>query len=162
MTSILYRASSGVAGDITRNDDSVVESGLLNPAKVPTAFGAPVKMTAGKLEKIEVGDVAANFFGILTRSAPTVGGDTSQAFDTAVPNATSVQGVLVKGYVNVKCSVGTPARNGAVYMRVVEALPKKIGDFEATSDTTNSVLLPGVTWASGGVDANLVAEIRIS
>ena len=51
MTSILYRASSGVAGDVTRPDNTVVEPGLLNAAKAPTAFGAPVKIVSGKFEK---------------------------------------------------------------------------------------------------------------
>jgi hypothetical protein len=161
MTSILYRASSGVAGDVTRQDDTVVESGLFNTAKVPAEFGAPVKITAGKIEKIESGDVAASLFGFLSRLAPSIAGDTAQIFGSGTPNPVEVQGIIVRGRMNVKCKVGTPARNGIVYMRVVEALPKLIGDLEATSDTINSVALTGVTWSVGGVDANFVTEIRI-
>lgn len=161
MTSFLYRAGSGVAGDITRPDDTVVESAMLNSAKVPTAFGAPVKMTAGVIEKIEVGDVAASLYGFLSRIAPSISGDTVQTFAGATPNADAVQGVVVSGYMNVKCTVGTPARNGIVYMRVVAATGKAIGDLEATSDTTNSVALVGVVWGVDGKDADNVTEIRI-
>lgn len=162
MTAFLYRAPSGVAGDITRQLDTVVESGLLNAAKAPAAFGAPVKITNGKFEKIESGDDAADFFGILSRIAPSIAGDTAQTFASGTPNAESVQGIVRAGYVNVVCTVGTPVRGGAVYMRVVAATGKAIGDLEATADSTNSVALTGVTWAVDGKDASNVAEIRIA
>lgn len=134
MTSFLYRAGSGVPGDITRQLDTIVEQALLNSAKVPAAFGLPVKMTAGKLEKIEAGDTAASFYGILTRLSPSIAGDTAQALGAGTPNANAVQGVAVKGYLNVACPVGTPVRNGTVHMRVVADTGKAIGDLEATSD----------------------------
>lgn len=159
--SILYRAPSGVAGDITRTDNTVVEPGLLNAAKVPTAFGLPVKMTAGKVEAIEAGDTAASLYGFISRIAPSISGDLTQTFGSGVPNADAVQGIVVSGYMNVKCTIGTPARNGAVYMRVVAAAGKAIGDLEATADGVNNVALTGVVWASEGKDANNVAEIRI-
>lgn len=162
MTSILFRASSGVAGDVTRPDDTVVESGLLNAAKAPAAFGAPVKVVSGKFEAVEADDAAAVFYGIISRVAPSIAGDLNQTFAGGTPNAGSVQGIVVKGYVNVVCPVGTPARGGAVYMRVKTATGKAVGDFEATADSTNSVLLPGVTWAVDGKDANNVSEIRIA
>lgn len=161
MTAILYRASSGVPGDITRQLDTIVEQALLNSAKVPTAFGLPVKMTSGKIEKIESGDTAASFYGILTRLSPSISGDTLQTFASGTPNATAVQGVAVQGYMNVKCTVGTPARNGVVYMRVVADTGKAIGDLEATADSTNSVALTGVVWASDGKGSDSTAEIRI-
>lgn len=161
MTSFLYRAGSGVPGDITRQLDTIVEQALLNSAKVPAAFGLPVKMTAGKLEKIEAGDTAASFYGILTRQAPSIAGDTAQALGAGTPNANAVQGVLVRGYGNVACTIGTPVRNGVVYMRVVAAAQKNIGDLEATADGVNNVALTGVVWASDGKDSSNVAEIKI-
>lgn len=162
MTAYLHRAPSGVAGDVTRQQDTVVESGLLNASAAPAAFGAPVKIVSGKFEKIASGDDAADFFGILSRIAPAISGDTAQTFASGTPNTDSVQGIVVKGYVNVKCAVGTPVRGAAVYMRVVAATGKAIGDLEATADSTNSVALTGVTWAVDGKDADGVAEIRIA
>lgn len=134
MTSILYRASSGVAGDVTRPDDTVVESGLLNAAKAPTAFGAPVKIVSGKFEAIEASDAATVFYGILSRIAPSIAGDLVQTYAGGTPNAESVQGIVREGYVNVLCKQGTPARNGVVHLRVVADTGKAIGDLEATSD----------------------------
>lgn len=162
MTAFLYRAPSGVAGDVTRQQDTVVESGLLNASAAPTAFGAPLKIVSGKFEKIASGDDAADFAGILSRVAPSIAGDTAETFASGTPNVESVQGIVVAGYVNVKCTVGTPVRGGAVYMRVVAASGKAIGDLEASSDSTNSVALTGVTWAVDGKDASNVAEIRIA
>lgn len=143
MTAFLYRAGSGVPGDITRQLDTIVEQAFLNSAKVPANFGLPVKMTAGKLEKIEAGDTAASFFGILTRLSPSIAGDTAQTLGAGTPNPNAVQGVAVKGYLNVACAIGTPVRSGTVYMRVVAASGKAIADLEATSDVS-------VAGAAGG------------
>jgi hypothetical protein len=162
MTSFLYRAPSGVAGDVTRPDNTIVEPGLLNAAQAPTAFGAPVKVVNGKFEKIAASDTAAVFYGILSRIAPSIAGDTAQTFADGTPNVESVQGIVRKGYVNVLCKQGTPARGGQVFMRVVAATGKAVGDLEATADGANSVALSGVTWAVDGKDASNVTEIRIA
>jgi hypothetical protein len=162
MTSILFRASSGVAGDITRPDNTVVESGLLNAAKAPASFGAPVKLVSGKFEKVEASDAATVFAGIISRLAPSIAGDLAQAFGTGVPNGTAVQGVVVKGYVNVVCAVGTPVRGGQVFMRITADTGKAVGDLETAADTAKCVALTGVTWAVDGKDASNVTEIRIA
>lgn len=164
MTSILYRASSGVAGDVTRPDNTVVESGMLNASVAPSAFGAPVKITSGKFEAIEAGDAAADFAGILSRIAPSIANDgapATESFEGGTPNTESVQGIVVKGYVNVACTVGTPARGGVVYLRVAADTGKAVGDLEATADGTN-VALSGVEWAIDGKDASNITEIRIA
>lgn len=162
MTAYLYRAPSGVAGDVTRQQDTVVESGLLNSAKAPTAFGAPLKLVSGKFEKLESGDAASVFAGVLSRIAPSIAGDTAQTFASGTPNVNSVQGVVVKGYINVVCAVGTPVRGGAVYVRITADTGKAVGDFETAADSGKCVALDGVTWAVDGKDASNVAEIRIA
>lgn len=162
MTAYLYRAPSGVAGDVTRQQDTVVESGLLNAAAAPTAFGAPVKIVSGKFEKIAASDAATVFAGILSRIAPAIAGDTAQTFASGTPNVNSVQGIVVKGYVNVKCAVGTPVRGASVYMRVTADTGKAVGDLETGADGGKCVALDGVTWAVDGKDADNVAEIRIA
>lgn len=162
MTSILYRASSGIAGDVTRPDDTVVESGLLNAAAAPTAFGAPVKVVDGKFEAIAASDAATVFYGVLSRIAPSIAGDLVQTYAGGTPNTESVQGIVREGYVNVVCTQGTPARGGQVYMRTTAATGKAVGDFETTADSGNCVALTGVTWAVDGKDASNVTEIRIA
>lgn len=161
MTSYLYRAPAGVAGDVTRPDEAIIESGLLDAEAAPAAFGVPVKVVNGKIAKIASGDTAAKFYGVLTRVVPAISGSLAQGFDDGTPNPAAVQGVIVGGYVNVKCTVGTPARGGTVYMRVTAATGKAIGDLEATADSTNNVALTGVIWSVDGKDADNVTEIRI-
>jgi len=162
MTSILYRASSGVAGDVTRPDDTVVESGLLNAAKAPTAFGAPVKIVSGKFEKVEASDAATVFYGILSRVAPSIAGDLVQTYAGGTPNASAVQGIVREGYVNVVCTQGTPARGGQVFMRITADTGKAVGDLETAADSGKCVALTGVTWAVDGKDSSNVTEIRIA
>ena len=162
MTSILYRASSGVAGDVTRPDDTVVESGLLNAAKAPTAFGAPVKIVSGKFEKVEASDAATVFYGILSRVAPSIAGDLTQTYAGGTPNTASVQGIVREGYVNVVCTQGTPARGGQGFMRITADTGKAVGDLETAADSGKCVALTGVTWAVDGKDSSNVTEIRIA
>lgn len=134
MTSFLYRAPSGVAGDVTRPDETIVESGILNASKAPTAFGVPLKLVSGKFEKIEASDAASVFAGILSRIVPSIAGDTAQTLSGGTPNTESMQGVAVKGYVNVVAAIGTPVRGNPVYMRTAADTGKLVGDLEATSD----------------------------
>lgn len=162
MTSYLYRAPAGVAGDVTRPDDTVVEPGLLNAAKAPTAFGAPVKIVSGKFEKVEASDAATVFCGVLSRVAPSIAGDLVQTFAGGTPNTASVQGIVREGYVNVVCTQGTPARGGQVFMRVTADTGKAVGDFETAADSGKCVALTGVTWAVDGKDSSNVTEIRIA
>lgn len=161
MTAYLYNAPAGVPGDVTRKLETNVEPILLGEAF--DAFGKPYKLNAstGKAENIDASDAATVFKGILTRSVPAISGNDSQGLNDAIPNADSPQGGMVRGYCNVLCTVGTPVRGGTVYMRVETDTGKAIGDFEATSDSSNSVALVGVEWASNGKDANNIAEIKI-
>ena len=161
MAAYTYRMPSGVVGSITRPLETTVESVFLNASKPVLSFGAPVKLVNGKAEPFEVGDDAADFYGVLSRVAPSIGGSTAQLFASQLPNTDSVQGLAVRGYINVACTVGTPARGGIVYVRVVAATGKLIGDFEATSDTTNSVALTNAVWAVDGKDGANNTEIRI-
>lgn len=161
MTAILERAPAGFPGDVTRPGEAVVEPAMLHPTDTPTAFGVPVKVINNTAAKIVAGDTAASFYGVLTRIAPSESGGLAQAFGDGVPSTTHFQGIIVKGYVAVKCAQGNPSRGGAVYMRVTAATGKNVGDFEAVADGANSVALPGVIWATSYKDANNIAEIRI-
>lgn len=166
-TAILYSANSGIPGDINGIPGTAIESWVLNASATPTDFGVPVKRvtTSGvtTIAAIESGDTAASFYGILSRSAPTVSGGTTIT-NSGTPNANTVSGVVVggPGYVLVTCTQGTPARGGAVYMRVVAASEKAIGDLEAISDGSNSVLLTRAIWAVDGKDSNNTTALRVN
>lgn len=166
MPSYLYRAPAGVAGDITRTDETNVEPAMLvaESGTYAQAFGIPMKYASGGIKQFVGGETAADFAGVLVREVPSISGNTAQGFDDTVPNSEQVNGMAVRGYVAVKCKVGTPARGGVVYVRVEADTGKAIGDFEATSDTTKSVALSATqaTWATDGKDADNNAELRIA
>lgn len=134
MGAILTRAGSGVPGDITRQTYCVVDDRAYDAAKMPAAFGAPVKLVAGKITKIEASDLASVFYGFLVRMVPSIAGDTAQTLGGGTPNPLSLANTLLRGFINVLCLVGTPVANGLVYMRVVVDGTKLVGDLEATSD----------------------------
>lgn len=166
-TAILYSANSGIPGDLNGVPGTAIESWVLNATTTPTAFGVPVKVVTNSgvstISKIESGDVAADFYGILSRSAPTVSGGNT-IVNTGQPNPGTVSGVVVggPGYVLVACTIGTPARGGPVYMRVTASGPALVGDLEATSDSPDNVLLPNVVWAVDGKDSSNTTAVRVN
>lgn len=166
MPAYLKQAPNGVAGDITRTDESNVEPAMLIAVSsvFAQAFGIPMKYVAGGISQFATGDVATAFAGILIREVPSISGNTNQGFSDNIPNASEVQGLCVRGYVSVKCTQGTPARGGIVYIRVVAASGKFIGDLEATADGSNNVALTATQaeWATDGKDADNNAELRIA
>lgn len=159
MTSYLFRAPAGIAGSVTRVGQTTVEPGQLAASGTPTAFGQPVKVVGGEFALMGAGSAAADFYGVLSRIVPSISGPAS---DDA-PNAEAIAGIVTRGYVNVLCPTGTPARGGAVYVRVAApGAGQAIGDFEAVADGADTVLLVGVIWASDGKDADNNAELRVA
>ena len=172
MVSYLLQAPTGYAGDITRSDESNVEPAMLvgvgtNPPVYPTAFGIPVKYVAGGIQQFNGGaETAASFAGILVREVPGISGSSldDAVFEPTSPLPSQVQGLCVRGYVSVKCTQGTPARGGVVYVRIIASGGKNVGDIEAVSDGSNSVALSATQaeWASDGKDSFNNAELRIA
>ncbi|MBL0320462.1 MAG: hypothetical protein IPP74_14400 [Alphaproteobacteria bacterium] len=166
-TAILYSANSGIPGDLNGVPGTTVESWVLNASTPPTAFGAPVKRVTNSgvttISAIESGDDATDFYGILSRSAPTVDGGTT-IVNSGTPNPGTVSGVVVggPGYILVACTIGTPVRGGPVYMRVTAVGPAAVGDLEATSASPNNVLLPNVVWAVDGKDSSNTTAVRVN
>lgn len=158
-TSILKFAPVGVPGDVTRLQESNVEA-VMQGSQF-SAFGLPCKYDgAGKVVPFAGGEVAADFVGFLTRMVPSISGNLNQGFSDTMPWLAAAQGLLVRGYCVVICTIGTPVRGGKVYARVVAAPGKAIGDIEATADGANNIELPLVEFAIGGKDASNFAEIR--
>jgi len=163
----LYQAPAGVPGDVTRVDETNVEPANLiadGGGTYAQAFGIPVKYATGGITQFVGGEAATAFAGVLVREVPSISGNMNQGLNDATPNPAVPNGFAVRGYVNVICTQGTPAHDGIVYVRVIAAAGKNIGDFEAQSDSTNNVALTATqaSWASDGKDANNIAELRIA
>lgn len=167
MTAYLYQAPAGVPGDITRPDETSVEPAMLIAVSTvyAQAFGIPVKYATGGISQFASGDIATAFAGVLIREAPSISGNALQGLDDAVPNPAQAQGFVVRGYVNVKCVVGTPARGGVVYVQSVANGGVAVGAFRADgTDSGNAVALTlaQASWASDGKDSDNNAEIRVA
>jgi hypothetical protein len=163
MTAYLKQAPIGFPGDITRVDVSNVEPVML-VSPLPTVFGFPLVANSGGASAWGGGNVATDFKGVLVREVPQIAGDSaSDASLNATPNSKQANGMLVRGYIVVACPYGTPAREGVVYVRTVANGNGAVGDFNATSDSTNSVALTATqaAWATDGKDASGYAELRI-
>ena len=159
--SYLIRMPIGVPGHVTRPANSTIESALYNASKPFGAYGVACKFVAGKIEPVEASDAASVIVGWLVRSYPT-SSSTSLPIPTIgneVPVVSQTASLLRRGYINVKVSIGTPAFNGIVYVRVVAASGKLVGDIEATADGSNNVVVPTAKFR-GPADANGVTEIE--
>lgn len=163
----LYNAPAGVAGDITRVDETSVEPARLIAvsAVYAQAYGIPMKYATGGISQIASGDAATVFAGILARTAPEISGNANQGFDNTIPNPETIQNFVVRGYVSVKCVVGTPARGGVVYMQSVANGGVAVGAFRADgTDSGNAVALTlaQASWSVDGKDSDNNAEIRVA
>lgn len=161
-----YAAPSGVPGDITRSDETNTEPALLQAISSVYAqsFGIAMVYVAGGIAQWGGSNVQADFAGILVRQAPGISSNDT-ALTGNIPNAVQIQALGVRGYFNVVCGYGTPARGGVVYVRTVaNSNNENVGTFDATSDSSNNVALSvtQATWAADGKDANSNAEIRLA
>lgn len=167
MPAYLKQAPTGIPGDITRADESNVEPAMLVALSSVFAprFGEAMRYVTGGIQQWTTSLTKADFAGVLVREVPAINGTAAADanFNPTVPLSTQVQGLLVRGYVSVKCTAGTPARGGTVYVRIVDATDRPIGAFEASSDGGNSVALDAAQaeWATTGVDADGNAELRV-
>jgi hypothetical protein len=164
MVAYAKRAPAGSPGDISRNVIANIPPRDLSTTNPPTYYGAPVKMVANVAEAIEAGDTAANFYGVIVRQAYGVDGPPlviNPGFGAGTPDPAVEASIMTAGYILVTCNVGTPEIDAPVYMRVVAAPPLEIGDFEATPDGINNVLLSNVTFSVAGTDPSNVTEIFI-
>jgi hypothetical protein len=161
-----YQAPAGVPGDITRTDESNTEPAMLIAVSSVYAqsFGIAMVYASGGISQWGGSNVQADFAGVLVRQAPGIS-DNSDALTGNIPNAVQVQGLLVRGYINVLCGYGTPARGGLVYVRTVaNSNNENVGTFDATSDGGNNVVLSvtQATWATDGKDGSNNAELRVA
>lgn len=152
--------TNGYAGSYSRQPDMVVDTA---PAEGVIAFGQGVVYGEGAGVVLPSdSSTAAEFVGIALREVKSATDFLDQ--NAGQYNVGDAVPVIKRGCVNVLCQNGSPARGGAVYLRVKlnsGSYPNAVvGGFEAAADSTNSVQLTNVEWA-GPADANGIAELRI-
>ncbi len=151
----------GFAGSYGRQPDMIVNT-FPAGGEANIAFGAPLKLSSGKVVAMGASDTAAAFIGIAGREFKSALNFLNQNVGEYAPN--EAVSVFQRGSINVKCQKGTPAYGGSVYVRIAAnaSYPTAVvGGFEAEADSTNTIELKGCKWM-GGADANLIAELRIT
>lgn len=111
MSAYLLSVPSGVPGTITDEVNTVRVSGSFNSALMPTGYGVPVKLVGGLVSKIEAGDAADVFFGVLARANPNSSFDANfNGYGAGSPSVNQIPSIAIggPGEITVKCSVGTP------------------------------------------------------
>ncbi len=149
----------GFAGSYGRQPDMIVNT-LPAGGTENIAFGTPLKLDNGTVVAMGAGSAATDFFGV---AAVEIKSSLNYLDQAGVYAPKDPVAVFQRGAINVKCQKGTPALNGAVYVRIAEnaSYPTAVvGGFEAEADGGNTVELTNAVWA-GPADANGIAELRI-
>lgn len=164
MVAMTYRMLAGFPGTINRTEHATVEPQFYDLALPIIAYGLPVKIGSnGKMQPIITGDAATAIYGFLCRPFPGPASNDGLGVSTPIPISAQSNGVcsiLRRGYIMVALGgVAAATKGGIVYVRVSNASAGKvIGDVEAASDTTNTIIVPNTIF-TGAADANAVTEI---
>lgn len=156
-STIGIRMNHGYAGAYARHPEMMVATRPNNSEEYIT-FGAPLMRDGeGGVLPVSASFTATTFEGVAT-----------SAIKTAWNYATQNQGgtyapkepvaVFQRGSINVLNPTGDATFNAPVYVRITADGAKQVGDFEATADGANSILLDNAQWG-GTPDTNNVAEL---
>ena len=157
----------GFAGCYARQPDMIVET---RPAGGTAAipFGTPLVYDTTKPDVVAAGAgfTAAAFAGVAGFEIKSALTYLEQQIGQYAPG--EAVSVFQRGSINVKCTGGTPALGGKVYILVAESeqgdlTSASVGDFGASADSTttsNTVQLTNCQWG-GPADANGIAELVI-
>lgn len=140
MAAYLKNLPALLAGEVTRKESAVLESGKFAAAVVG---GTPLTLENGVFRAWKKADAALPY-GIATRIAPQS------------PDYDGIGGVFVRGYISVAVASGTPARGAAVYLNADGAFTA-----EASTSGTANTAYTGAVWAVDGVSDEKLGEIRI-
>lgn len=150
--------NNGFAGSYARQPNMVINT-KPNIGATAIPFGAPVMQGTNGVQFPTASLTAANFVGIASRQIQSADSYLNQNGAGEYKQNDAVP-VFQQGRINVKVADGTPAMYGDVYVRIVAATGKAIGDFECAADSSNNVKLDNCQWG-GPKDANGVAELVI-
>jgi hypothetical protein len=169
----------GFLGNVSRIGERVIAARqVLSTTPNPISFGQACVIipdaTGGTWQSISdfiagAGTFTApRFAGIAVRNVKTyltyVGLGSVQTPQIGNYGPGQIAEVLERGSITVKINNGTPASQGPVYVRTVAnaGIPAGVvGGLEAVADGTNTVVVPGVVFRTGVLDANGVAEVTI-
>ena len=150
----------GYPGTISRGGDEITRSHAVKSNSADINFGDPVLINDDfSVSRFGATGVDATFSGVAVRRVKSASVYPNQA--TGKYAAYEVADVIERGPVTVRCNVGTPNATAKVYVRILDngAVPAGVvGEFEAASDSTNSLEITNARWGTAK-DANGIAEL---
>lgn len=160
MVAFVYRMPSGIPGDVSRKENSVVETQILNASLPFSAYGLVGKMASGKFVPFAGGEAATDAYGVLVRPFPTNSG--TDGLGTATPPTSGPGDVLRRGYITVKLNGGATVTAGSqAYIRVAAAAAgKPLGGWEGAADSTNTVAINAIFMSAADADGNVEISFR--
>ena len=156
MTVIGLKMNNGFAGNTARQGDYISVT-RPNGDNKPLIFGTPV--VYGNDDSViawNAASTAADFVGVVIDAVKSAFTFPATGAGSYAPN--EAVAVFERGSLNVINADNAAKLGTKVYIRTLAAAGKQIGDFEATADGTNNVLLSNAEWG-GEADANSVAEL---
>jgi len=169
-----FRAGAGFPGNVTRQENSVIEPCLIDASAPPLFYGCPMvadtTVTNG-VRPFTIGDTVTQLYGILVRPFPTSQFSTTNYGNTPLgtnpaPPTSGPCDVLVSGYINVQVPIGSALalKNGAVYIwNVASSGLHVLSGFETGPSSTIQITGLGVTTHfNGPQDANGIIELAFN
>jgi hypothetical protein len=162
----IYRMPGGIAGDVTRREHATIVPEIMDATTPVTLYGVPVKLVTGKVKPIASGDTLSSVaYGLLVRPFPGQVA-ASEAIGAGTPSIVQPADILKRGYMTVVCNLGTPAKNGIVYVRKTahdtDTTAYPIGGIEAAADSSKCEALPGGFFVgTGDADGNVEIAYNI-
>jgi hypothetical protein len=166
-----FRAGAGFPGEVSRQENSIIEPVVLNAGFPPLLYGIPMIVdiatgtNPGIVRPYTSGDTA-NPYGILVRSFPQSQATASNFGNTplggaGVPPSSGPASLLISGYIIVQVPAGSASavKNGAVFIWTAATSGAHIqGGFE-TASSGSTTPVTGTTHFNGPQDANGFIEL---
>ena len=152
----------GYPGTISRGGDEITRSHPVKSDSADINFGDPVLINSDfSVSRFGATGTDATFAGVAVRRVKSASVYPQQ--DTGKYAAYEVADIIERGPVTVRCNNGTPSATAKVYVRVTAngSVPAGVvGEFEAASDSTNSLEITNARWGTTK-DANGICELII-
>jgi hypothetical protein len=171
-----FRAGAGFPGEVTRQENSIIEPVVLNASNPPLLYGVPMVIdstggNAGIVRPLVAGDSGLTaFYGILVRPFPTSQASVTNFGNTplggaGVPPTSGPASLLVSGYIAVQVPVAQTlaVKNGLVFIWVAATSGAHIqGGFETVSSGSTISIPASLCRYNGAQDANGIIELAFN
>ena len=155
-----YRMPAGVVGDVTRKEQSTIETQIMDPNTPVLAYGVCIKYVSGLVQPIASGDAATVVEGLLARPFPVQGG-VADAFGSIAPNKALPCDVMKRGYMTVQqvdFATNAATKGAQMYVQVTADTGLAVGSIVIGSDGGKAVAIANC-FAMGPADANGLLEV---